>query len=124
MKQFTGCVVHGRYDLVAMQGSSLQTPVWRSEVVEFLSEYRVFVLHDRVVGYRCYTGDAHLHFRLSQVEKFVAVFRDESPAAYVVDFGVLATGETALVEVNEGYGFCAVRHGRGHGAGHDDREMA
>jgi hypothetical protein len=27
-----------------------------------------------------------------------------APAGYGIDFGVLSTGETALVEVNEGYG--------------------
>jgi hypothetical protein len=56
-------------------------PIACSEVVEFESEWRCFVLEGRVLDVRRYKGT----FRSS------------------VDLGVLTDGRTAIVEVNDGY---------------------
>ena len=42
-----------------------------------------------------------------EVQKAIACYEysRRSPVAYVVDFGVLSTGQTALVEVNDAFAF-------------------
>jgi hypothetical protein len=66
-------------------------PIACSEVVEFESEWRCFVLEGRVLDVRRYKGT----FRSS------------------VDLGVLTDGRTAIVEVNDGYSRGCLRLGRG-----------
>jgi hypothetical protein len=115
VKQFTGFVLRagltiGDYDehdleqLRAMLALGEETEVYTSEVVEFLSEWRFYVRGRKVIGFARYdaegTDDAP-EPDLKVVEE--AVRRFEGPAAYAIDFGVLASGETALVEVNDAW---------------------
>jgi hypothetical protein len=57
-KLFTGFVWDGgeasRRSVVTLESD---TPIWTSPVMEFLSEYRVFVLKGEILGVRLYRGD-------------------------------------------------------------------
>ncbi|HHQ3782394.1 TPA: ATP-grasp domain-containing protein, partial [Streptococcus pneumoniae] len=57
-KVFTGRVVNGTHDLIGI-GLPFDYPIWISEVVEFIAEWRCFVLDGRVLDVRPYTGDYH-----------------------------------------------------------------
>ena len=57
-KIFTGKVVNGTCDLIGI-GLPFDYPIWISEVVEFIAEWRCFVLDGRVLDVRPYTGDYH-----------------------------------------------------------------
>jgi hypothetical protein len=104
-KRFTGHVFGTQEDLLYLQRASLNTPILCSEVVRWRSEYRVFVIRGRIVGIRHYAGDAAIRVDEAEVERAVRALEEagEGTAAYGVDFGVLETGQTALVEWNDGF---------------------
>jgi hypothetical protein len=89
----------------ALGGASDHSPVWCSEIVEWLSEYRVYVVRGKIVGTGHYAGDASKCLDRGQVDEAVACFEasGDAPGGYGIDFGVLSTGQTALIEVNDGY---------------------
>jgi hypothetical protein len=104
-KRFRGHVFQSWDDLRVLGGASDHTQVRCSEVVEWKTEYRVYVVRGRIVGVGHYMGDAHLDIDRAQVEEAVAQFEasGQASAGYGIDFGVLSSGETALIEVNDGY---------------------
>jgi hypothetical protein len=106
LKRFTGRVVESWNDLQVLANASDDMRVICSDVVQWRSEHRVYVANGRIVGTRHYLGDPELSVDVNAVRDAVAAYQSSgvAPAGYGIDFGVLATGETALVEVNEGYG--------------------
>lgn len=85
--------------------TSRRQEVWCSEVVAWRSEYRVYVIDDDIVGVDHYAGDRSVALDAATVRAALAAYRDAgaAPAAYGIDFGVLGSGQTALVEANDGY---------------------
>ena len=70
-KVFTGRVVNGTRDLIGI-GLPFDYPIWISEVVEFIAEWRCFVLDGRVLDVRPYTGDYHAQFDPSVIDKAIS----------------------------------------------------
>lgn len=106
LKRFTGGIVASWSDLHVLGGAPDATPVHCVEVVNWVSEYRVYVLHGKIVGIRHYTGDSRVALDEQVVHEAIECLEasGDSIAGYGIDFGILGSGETALVEVNEGYG--------------------
>ncbi len=109
-KAFTGCVLARADDLYQLGSTGGRTKVWCSAVVRLASEFRVFVLRGEIVGTKQYHGDIdNFNSRLDMnvVNACVAALEarpEEKTVAYGVDFGVVAsTGETVLVEWNDGF---------------------
>lgn len=100
-KVFTGRVVNGTHDLIGI-GLPFDYPIWISEVVEFIAEWRCFVLDGQVLDVRPYTGDYHAHFDASVIDEAISC-RKDTPIAYGLDIGVTRDGRTLVVEVNDGY---------------------
>ena len=88
-------------DLVGI-GLPFDYPIWISEVVEFIAEWRCFILNGSVLDVRFYTGDYHAQFDATVIDEAIASWED-SPAAYGLDIGVTRDGRTLIVEVNDGY---------------------
>lgn len=109
LKRFTGRVLESWDDLRYLAGAGDRAPVLCAEVVTWLTEYRVFVTRGTIVGIRHYLGDPTVSADRGVIEAAVAAFEasGEALAGYGIDFGVLADGTTALIEVNEGYGLGA-----------------
>lgn len=106
LKRFTGVVFGGPEDQWRLEGASRSLPVLCAEVVRWRSEWRTFVVRGRPVGLRHYNGDPSVSVDADVVRD--AIERMErsgrARAGYAIDFGVLAeTGETALVELNDGF---------------------
>ena len=101
LKRFTGRVMYG-YDPFLVNYASLNTEVWASEIVKFVSEWRCFVVRGDLVGVRHYDGDVDVPLDLETVQEAILAL-GSPPDGYALDFGVLDTGETALVEMNAGY---------------------
>jgi ATP-grasp domain, R2K clade family 2 len=76
-----------------------------SEVVTWQSEYRVYVARGQILGTRHYLGDPNVPLDGQEIATAVAEYEasGEATAGYGIDFGVLGTGQTALIEVNDGY---------------------
>jgi D-alanine-D-alanine ligase-like ATP-grasp enzyme len=106
-KLFTGYVVKSKHDL--LQAKLRCRPESRlivSEVVDFVSEYRCFVLNGRLIGSKNYTGDFTVSPDYSFIESAIRDYNNQ-PAAYSIDFGVTQDGRTLLIEMNDAFGLSA-----------------
>lgn len=101
-KLFGGKVVSNYRDLAITASLPDDHPVICSDPVSMVSEYRVFILKGDIVGCRHYKGDFRLFPNFQVIDSFVQEF-SEAPSGYGVDFAVTKSGETILVEVNEGF---------------------
>lgn len=101
-KRFTGVVIDGEgsWPLTGVPG---RTPVWCSEVVTFQSEHRAFVSNTRIVGVRHYSGAVELTPDGGTISSMVGAFGDDAPNAYAIDVGIVPSGDTALIEVTDGF---------------------
>ena len=109
-KRFTGFVVEFSSDY-RFNGASKNSPVWVSEPIEFVSEWRGYVANGQLLDVRFadHGGDKSVKVDMNVVENAVAklVLSNETPAGFVIDFGVTSKGETALIEMNDGFSFGA-----------------
>lgn len=88
------------------------TPVYISEPIEIVSEYRCFVHKNKLVGIKHYDGDFTKFPDVFTIQSMMQKFYDESPVSYTLDVGLIRDGnrfKTILVEVNDfwaigGYG--------------------
>jgi len=104
-KLFTGFVVKSEQDLLQPAAISKNIDLYCSTVVEWLSEYRVFINDSKIVGIKHYEENPDKKLNLREVERAVGDFENstDKTRAYSLDFGVLSTGETAFVEWNDAY---------------------
>jgi hypothetical protein len=104
-KNFTGRVFSSSEDFRVIGEISRRQEVWCAEPVDWLAEYRVYVVNQRIVWIALYGGDPHRWLDDAVLESALAAYHasGEAPAAYGIDFGVLADGRTALVEANDGF---------------------
>lgn len=101
-KQFTGYIVREFRDLIETSSFPDETPVIASEVVNFVTEYRTFVLNGRLLSSKHYKGDFRRIPDFAVIEAAVARFVT-CPVSYGIDFGLTDDGRTLLVEVNDAY---------------------
>lgn len=102
-KLFTGFIWRGGgMEAVRVATCPDETLVWCSEVVRFVSEYRVYIKDDEILGVHLYKGDwSHALDKwvvTTAIEKYKS-----SPRAYCLDFGVTSQAYTKLVEANDAY---------------------
>lgn len=103
IKLFTGdTVLNDRHkrDLGSYGSCKDSTKVFKSEIVNFQSEYRVFASLGEIRGIRHYRGNPLILFDPSIITDMVNSYKD-CPSAYTLDIGVTDKGETLLVEVND-----------------------
>ena len=101
-KLFNGQPLTSFRDLLLTSSLPMEYPILCSDLVNFRSEYRVFVIDREIIGMRFYHGDFRLFPDFKIIEAAVADYHS-APSAYGIDFGVTAAGETILVEVNDSY---------------------
>lgn len=105
-KRFTGFVAEYSTD-PRFQGASRSMAVWTSEPVNFLSKWRAYVAEGKVLDIRFadHGGDRSKTPDEKIIHGAVAALKEsgEGVDGYVIDFGVLDSGQTALVEVNDGF---------------------
>lgn len=76
-----------------------KTEVWESSLVQFLAEFRVYVLKEKIQGVFFYNGDPLLQPCVKTIQEMVSLYK-EAPRAYSLDVGI-CDGKTLLVEVND-----------------------
>jgi hypothetical protein len=110
-KSFTGTVLDLSRTYMPIGAVSRRQEVWCSDVVRWKSEYRAYVIGHTVVGLDHYHGDPGAPLDMTKVDQALRAYQDsgEAPSAYGIDFGVLESGETALVEANDGYALGAYK---------------
>ncbi len=104
-KRFTGCVFDAESDLYRVYGVSRSEELWCAEVVTWASEYRVYIVNSEIRSVDWYAGNRDIALDLNEVRRAILALdtAGESLAGYAIDFGVLASGATALVEMNDGF---------------------
>ena len=102
-KLFTGYTVSRFRDLLRTSRLDRDLELYESDPVEFVSEFRFYVHHHKVVAMGHYTGNPTLYPDRETVLRAVGTFADEgAPCSYGIDFGRTPDGRTLLVEVNGG----------------------
>lgn len=105
LKRFTGFVTQFSDDFRFL-GCSEHIPAYISTTVTFLSEWRCYVANGKLLDVKFANngGDRKILPDMHVIEAAVRTLTDaKAPAGYAVDFGVLDTGQTALVELNDGF---------------------
>lgn len=102
-KAFPATVIKTFRDFIPSSKYPDEFSVLVSDPVDFVSEWRFFVLRGRVVGAGWYLGNPLIFPNTSVVSNALDCWGDLAPAGYGIDFGVTADQRTILVEVNEGY---------------------
>ena len=106
-KLFTGYVIKSKHDLLqAKIRCNPDSKLIVSEYVEFVSEYRCFVLNGELVGSKNYTGDFRIYPDYNVIENAIKEYKIQ-PSAYSIDFGITRDGKTLLIEMNDGFGLSA-----------------
>ncbi len=100
-KLFTGKVIKRFGDFIGLKYDE-DVPIWCSEVVELVTEWRCFVRYGELLDARRYHGRLDSRLDTVTVEDAIAAYTTQ-PAAYSLDFGVDAQGAQYLIEVNDGH---------------------
>ena len=101
-KIFTGAVFETETDLYHISHVSRKEPLWCAPIVGWLSEFRYYVCRGEILACAHYKGREGVVPGEEAVKSAIAAFQC-GPEGYALDFGVLDTGETALVEFNDGF---------------------
>ena len=104
-KIITGFVCRNFTDYVEhCTGHDLNTVVYVSEVVDFKAEFRTYIHRHDIVACLRYKGDYDKAPCKATVEAMLYALRNtKMPVAYSIDVGILDTGETVLIECNDGF---------------------
>lgn len=103
-KRFTGFLCRTEDDF-RISGVPRNEPVWFSEPVEWVSEWRYYLSGTGLVRGVYYSGDANIYPDPLTVVRILLGFRADStlPNAGAIDIGVLSTGQTSVVEFNDAW---------------------
>lgn len=111
VKLFTGIAVRGRMDLLKIPAAIPDnTELYVAEIVDFISEYRVYVnqqniyAEDGILDCKSYNGNPLIFPDAEKVKEIVKIYNlSGAPKCYGIDFGVVRKEnklKTILVEVN------------------------
>lgn len=101
-KRLTGKVISSTKDLVGLGFQEEDIDIYRSSIIDFVSEYRVFVRYGQILDIKHYWGNP-LVFPDSKVIQSAIEDYTSAPDAYGIDFGVTKDGRTLLIEVNDAW---------------------
>lgn len=117
-KLFTGHVLGPKFaDLIQTASVADDVELLASEVVDYVSEYRGFILDRKLVGFRHYNGDFRRIPDTQVIDDALAAWGEDIPAACSIDLGLRRDGSTDIVEVNDafalgGYGLRSLLYAR------------
>ena len=101
-KAFTGVLVRSPKDLMGCGRIDEDLPIYCSEPVHFIGEWRCFVRYGRILDVRHYKGRWQVHPDCQLIERAVQDYTS-APAGYSMVFGLTEQGKTLLIEINDGY---------------------
>jgi hypothetical protein len=102
-KAFTGFVTSGEVkDLIKTAGFEDDFEILASDVVEFITEYRLFIHNGLIIGCKNYRGDFTKLPDFQVAQDVLNAFKNQ-PVAFSLDLGVTDQGQTLVVEINDFY---------------------
>ena len=102
VKRFRGTILDKSEDLIKLGGGLEDIEVWCSEKVNFLAEWRIWILDGKIIGINPYRGRWDLYPDPKVLQQAVNAYHS-APRAYALDFGITDKRETLLVEVSDAY---------------------
>jgi len=105
-KLFTGFVVNQFSDLIKISHLDGDVDILQSSVSHFISEYRIFIDRQDILGCKNYTGDYRVlpdFFFINRAIQEYGKVTTNTPLAYSLDFAITNAGETQLIEINDGF---------------------
>jgi hypothetical protein len=104
-KAFIGRVFYSYGDLQYIYGVSKKLPIICSTCVNFITEYRVYIIQGIIISIQQYDGDISVPIPYNDIYHAISLLEEscEKYSGYAIDFGLLDTGQLALVEMNDGY---------------------
>lgn len=100
-KVFTGKLIETYSDLIGLN-IDRNYPIWISEPINIIAEWRTFVVNHEILAIQKYAGQFGVVYDYDVVKQAVLAWKD-SPCAYALDIGLTDQGETVVVEVNDGF---------------------
>ncbi|MCR5167532.1 MAG: ATP-grasp domain-containing protein [Oscillospiraceae bacterium] len=97
-----GMIIESMDNLDEYEKFSPETELLCSDVIDIVSEWRCFVRYGKIVGVQHYNGDKNIQCDNNVIHQAVSRCHD-LPAGCALDFGVTDTGDTCLIEMNDGY---------------------
>ncbi len=102
-KLFGGRVVRSRQDLIGcVDSDGRDVPVYCSEPVDIVTEWRCFVRNGRIMDVRHYRGDWRQPMDPDVIQNAVKAYTS-APRGYALDFGRTKDGRFIVIEANDGY---------------------
>lgn len=103
-KLFDGCVIN---DMSLPYFTSIDDcKVYTSELLDIVSEWRVYVHNGQMVYSSNYAGNFMVHPNYQYVQNLINNYKD-APVAYTIDIGILANSENTVIEFNDFYAISA-----------------
>lgn len=114
-KEFNGVVLKSMLDLLPIINKKDDILVYASDPIDIVSEFRVYVLDGEILGVKHYYGEWNVTPDIHFINEVIQTYKP-SPVAYGVDIGVKKTGESFVIEVNDGcnlgnYGLDSIHYG-------------
>lgn len=107
LKLFTGQVFDSFTGMSLLRSLDSDTKIYISPPVDLKAEFRVYVTQGSVVGISRYDDSIveDLQIDMNVVNDAVGIIESEGnyPVSYSLDFGLLSSGETCLIEMNDGF---------------------
>ena len=103
-KEFPAQQVVDKFPFITYPGQELKDGMecWVSDIVNIISEYRVFIKDTFVVGCQYYLGDFRVYPDWKVIDNTINSIIVQ-PTGWCLDFGVTDEGKTILIEANDGY---------------------
>jgi hypothetical protein len=101
-KTLTGRVIERKADLDALSHLESDLLLQTASLIDFVSEWRLYVHRNAVVGIAHYKGDWSLVPTPEIVGQAISAY-EHCPVAYSLDFGISREGKTLLVEANDAF---------------------
>jgi hypothetical protein len=103
IKAFTGFVATNEINMRVFS-EGYEGWVCYQDVIELVSEYRMYISNHKILGMKHYSGDCLQFPNRNVIEQcFNRSKQLIDYHSYTLDFGVLDTGETVLIEINDGF---------------------
>ena len=103
-KEFPAQQVIDKFSFMAYPEQELADGMecWVSDLINIISEYRVFIINKEAVGCQYYLGDFRKYVDWNVVDNCIKSIKIQ-PIGWTLDFGVTDDGQTILIEANDGY---------------------
>jgi hypothetical protein len=104
-KTFSGKVYNSYVELLEeCKQLNDNTPIIQSEIIQIRAEARAFILDNKIASASIYEGYGDIQEAILFVNQFLAENTHQNPSTYVLDVGLLDSGEWAILEANAVWG--------------------